>query len=333
MSKLILKLLRYQVFKSSSCLVNFEMNNSKKRKIDENRSSLSSHIKRSRRTEPLPSSTTLFHQSFFDEKYKIAKEKEREFHDLNKDFVVPITVPFLECIDVLTEFHYWLKVNREVLVCAFDIFYRYLAKCHTAISDYNKVIRVLSACTLLAEKFCGGDEGELDIRDKILEKTNLDKKELAEAERQVLNGIDYRINFWNCSYFIDYFAKLCNYGQESKEVSFAYLVFIAAQHSRKLQHAKHSLNAAASLAVATEILAHSGSRGPLKRKRSDVKIFNASKVLASSKEELAICKRTILKAMRRCKQSNVKVYRVLSRECGRADPVEVLEQLNKKQRV
>ena len=309
------------------------MSNSNKRKFCENNDSLSSQMKRSRGTEPLPASTTLSHQSLSDNTYKIAKEKEKEFHNLIKDFVVPHTVPFLECMDVITVFYYWIKVNRELLIGAFDIFYRYLAKCHSAVSDYNKIIRVISACTLLAEKFCGGDEGDLDIRDKVLKKANLNKKELAEAERQVLNGIDYRINFWNGSFFIDYFAQLFNCAQESKVVSLAYLVYIAAQHSRKLQHAKHSLNAAASLAVATEILAHSGSRGPLKRKRSDVKIFNASKVLASSKEELAICKRTILKAMRRCKQSNVKVYRVLSRECGRADPVEVLEQLNKKQRV
>ena len=309
------------------------MSNSNKRKFCENNDSLSSQMKRSRGTEPLPASTTLSHQSLSDNTYKIAKEKEKEFHNLIKDFVVPHTVPFLECMDVITVFYYWIKVNRELLIGAFDIFYRYLAKCHSAVSDYNKIIRVISACTLLAEKFCGGDEGDLDIRDKVLKKANLNKKELAEAERQVLNGIDYRINFWNCSYFIDYFAKLCNYGQESKEVSFAYLVFIAAQHSRKLQHAKHSLNAAASLAVATEILAHSGSRGPLKRKRSDVKIFNASKVVSNSKEELLICKRTILKAMRRCKQFNVKVYRELSKECGRTDAVEVLEQLNKKHRL
>lgn len=92
-------------------------------------------------------------------------------------FVKTRTLPFLECINVLTLFHYWINVNQEVVICAIDILYRYLAKCHSTVSDYNTAIRIIYACTLLAAKFFGSDEDELLIRDKSIERSKVDKKE------------------------------------------------------------------------------------------------------------------------------------------------------------
>ena len=310
------------------------MNHSNKRKRPGNANPKGCPGKRSRGAEPFLAPTTLLDESLLEETYKVAQQKEREFEELTDNFVVPHTLPFFECLNVLTVFHYWIKVNQEVLICAIDIFYRYLAKCHSAVTDYDTAVRIIAACMLLAAKFCGCDGYELIYRDKIMEKSKLDKKELAEAEKQVLLGIDYRINWWNASYFIDYFAKLLNYAQDCKEVVLAYLVLTAAHHSRKLPQAKHSQNAAASLAIATEILAYSGSRGPLKRKRSGMKVFKPNKLPSSSKEEIATCKRTIIRALRRCRDSGAKVYKLLNRECGcAADPVEVLEQVNKKRKL
>ena len=307
----------------------------KKRKYREHNDSSCLSGKRCRSTEPLPAPNTLLNRSFLDDTYKLAKEKEREFREVINDFIVPRTVPFLECLDVFTMFYYWIKVKREAMICAIDIFYRYLAKCHSVISDSKKYIGIISACTLLAEKFCGSDEGELDIRDKILETSALSKKELAEAEREVLTGIDYRINVWNGSYFIDYFASLFNYAEDCKEVSLAYMVLIAAHHNRKLRHAKHSLNAAVSFNIATEILSRSSNRGPLKRKRSEFKMLKAfNKVLSSSNEEFTTCKTQILTALCKCKRYNTKIYRILSKKCGsRVDPVRVLERLKKRHKV
>ena len=309
------------------------MNYSNKRKRPGNANPTGFPVKRSRGAEPFPAPTTLLDESLLEDTYKVAQQKEKEFQELTNNFVVPHTMPFFECLNVLTVFHYWIKVNQEVLICAIDIFYRYLAKCHSAVGDYDAAIRIIAACTLLAAKFCGSDEDELIYRHKIVEKSKLDKKELAEAEKQVLLGIDYRINWWNGSYFIDYLAKFLNYAQDSKEVVLAYLVLTAAHHSRKLQQAKHSLNAAASFAIATEIFAYSGSRGPLKRKRSGAKVFKPNKLPSSSKEEYVVCKRTIIRALRRCKDNGAKVYKLLSRECGSADPVEVLEQQNKRRKL
>ena len=310
------------------------MDYSNKSKRPENANPTGFPVKRSRGAEPFPAPTTLLDESLLEDTYKVAHQKEKEFQELTDNFVVSRTsVPFFECLNVLTVFHHWIKVNHEVLICAIDIFYRYLAKCHSAVGDYDAVIRIIAACTLLAAKFCGSDEDELIYRHKIMEKSKLDKKELAEAEKQVLLGIDYRINWWNGSYFIDYLAKLLNYAQDSKEVVLAYLVLTAGHHSRKLQQAKHSLNAAASFAIATEILAYSGSRGPLKQKRSGAKVFKPNKLPSGSKEELVMCKRTIIRALRRCKDNGSKVYKLLNRECGSADPVEVLEQLNKRRKL
>ena len=57
-------------------------------------------------------------------------------------------------------------MNREVMICANDIFYRYPAEYHSAVSDYKKATGIISPCILLAEKSCGGDEDEFDTRNK-----------------------------------------------------------------------------------------------------------------------------------------------------------------------
>ena len=41
-------------------------------------------------------------------------------------------------------------------------------------------------------------------------------------------------------------------------------------------------------------------------------------------------RQTILKAIRQCKEANVKVYQRLKEECNHSDPIEILELLNEK---
>ena len=67
-------------------------------------------------------------------------------------------------------------------------------------------------------------EDKTYLQGQEMEKSKLVKKELTEPEKQVLFDIDFRINWWNRSFLIDYFAKLLNYAQHSKEVVLAYLM-------------------------------------------------------------------------------------------------------------
>ena len=71
---------------------------------------------------------------------------------------------------------------------------------------------------------CKFGEDKAYLQGQEMEKSKLVKKELAEPEKQVLFDIDFRINWWNRSYFTDYFAKLFNYAQDSKEAVLAYLM-------------------------------------------------------------------------------------------------------------
>lgn len=309
------------------------MEQSNKRERSENANSTNSTAQRSGGAETFLAPVISMNQSLLEDSFKVAQEKEKEFQEMTEGFVIPESIPFLECLNVLTVLHHSIGLNQEILLGAIDIFYRYLAKCESAVSDDTTATRIVAACTLLAAKFWGPREDEIVIRKKIEEKSKVNTKDLVEAEKQILLAIDYRFNWWNGPYFISYYANLLKYAQESKEVLFAHLVLIAAHHSHKTHQTEHSLNAAASFAIATEISAYSGSRGLLKRKRANVKLFKSNKLLPShSDEQFVRCKRKILKAMRRCKNNNTKIYKLLRNEC-RIDPVEVLEQLAKRQKL
>ena len=245
-------------------------------------------------------------------------------------------------MDIITQFWYCLKFQQEVLICTFDIFSRYLTKCHfSLLNNARQAICSLCACILLAEKFCGNDDYEYPyvIHKEIFKITQITTKELAEAERNILQSLDYRIPIYNGSYYLDYLTALSDYAPDSKEGILAYLVFIAAQHSTQLKSGNHSKNATVSFSIATELSTHiininSNCSKYKKRKYSDTKISNIISSLSSIhqdfKTDLLICRQTILKAIRQCKEANVKVYQRLKEECNHSDPIEILELLNEK---